>query len=47
MHTDLNAATNLAQRWDDTELRACKDRKDIKELLLYRHAAWKQHNGWS
>jgi transposase len=47
MHADLNAATNIAQRWDDVELRACKDRKDIKELLLHRHAAWKQHNGWS
>jgi transposase len=46
MHADLNAAINIAHRWDDTELRACKDRKEIKELLLNRHAACKQCNGW-
>jgi transposase len=47
MHADLNAAINIAQRWDDVELHACKNRKDIKELLLNRHAVWKQQQGWS
>ncbi len=46
MHADLNAVMNIAQPWDDAELRACKDRKEIKVLLLHRHTAWKQHNGW-
>ena len=45
-HADLNAATNIEHRWGDSELRACKDRKAVKALLLQRHAAWKQQNGW-
>jgi hypothetical protein len=45
-HADLNAAINIGHRWGDSELRACKDRKAVKALLLQRHQAWKQHHGW-
>jgi len=46
MHADLNAATNIQHRVGDEELRACKDRKAVKALLLGRHQQWKQYNGW-
>jgi len=46
-HADLNAATNIERRAGDTELRACKDRKAVKALLMQRHEAWKKQNGWS
>src|SRR5215469_16683166 len=45
-HADLNAAINIERRLGDTELQACKDRKAIKALLMKRHEAWKQQNGW-
>ncbi len=45
-HADLNAAINIEHRWGDTELRACKDRRAVKALLLQRHQQWKKHNGW-
>jgi hypothetical protein len=45
-HADLNAAINIEHRWGDDELRACKDRKAVKALLLQRHQVWKQQNGW-
>lgn len=45
-HADMNAATNIERRVGDTELRACKDRKVIKALLISRHQAWKKQNGW-
>ena len=45
-HADLNAATNVQRRWGDTELQACKDRKEIKALLMSRHVAWKKQHGW-
>ncbi len=45
-HADLNAAINIEHRWGDDELRACKDRKAVKVLLMKRHQAWKQQNGW-
>jgi putative transposase len=45
-HADLNAATNIQRRLGDTELRACKNRKEVKALLMRRHQAWKQQNGW-
>ncbi|HYU76324.1 MAG TPA: transposase, partial [Ktedonobacteraceae bacterium] len=45
-HADLNAATNLAHRWDDEQLCACKDRTAVKALLLQRHDDWKAHHGW-
>jgi hypothetical protein len=45
-HADLNAAINIERRLEDSELRACKSRKEIKALLLDRHRVWKQANGW-
>jgi hypothetical protein len=45
-HADLNAATNIARRVGDAALEACKDRKEVKALLLERHREWKQQNGW-
>jgi transposase len=46
MHADVNAALNVQHRWGDTELQACKDRKEIKALLMRRHEQWKKQNGW-
>lgn len=46
IHADLNAALNIEHRWGDDELRTCKERKAVKALLLQRHQAWKQQNGW-
>src|SRR6266852_443829 len=45
-HADLNAAINIQHRLGDEELRACKDRKAIKALLMQRHQVWKTQNGW-
>ncbi len=45
-HADLNAALNIEHRLADDELRACKDRKAVKALLMQRHQEWKQQNGW-
>ena len=45
-HADLNAATNIAHRLGDEELRTCKKRKAVKALLMRRHQEWKQQNGW-
>jgi hypothetical protein len=45
-HADLNAAANIKARWGDTELQACKDRKEIKALLMRRHQEWRKENGW-
>ena len=45
-HADLNAATNIERRVGDTELRACKERKAVKALLMQRHEAWKKQHGW-
>jgi hypothetical protein len=45
-HADLNAATNLARRVGDTQLRACKDRTEVKALLMHRHQRWRTQNGY-
>ena len=45
-HADLDAAINIGHRLGDEELRACKDRKAVKVLLLRRHEAWKRQNGY-
>jgi len=45
-HADLNAAINIERRLGDDELRACKDRKAVKALLMQRHQVWKKQNGW-
>jgi hypothetical protein len=44
-HADHNAALNLAQRFGDQELAACKNKGEVKALLLRRHDGWKQKNG--
>jgi len=46
IHADLNASINIEHRWGDDELRACKDRKAVKALLMQRHQEWKRQNGW-
>jgi len=46
-HADLNASLNIEHRWGDDELRACKDRKAVKALLMKRHETWRKANGWS
>jgi Putative transposase DNA-binding domain len=46
MHADLNASLNIKRRLNDEELRACKDRKAIKALLMQRHQKWKKQQGW-
>jgi hypothetical protein len=43
-HADHKAAQTLAGRWGDRELAACRDKKEIKALLLRRHEAWKKEN---
>ena len=45
-HADINAALNVQHRGSDTELQACKDRKEIKALLMRRHEIWKKVQGW-
>jgi transposase len=47
MHADLNASINIKCRAGDSELRACKDRKEVKALLARRHQEWKRQNGWT
>jgi transposase len=44
-HADCNAAQNLASRFGDNELAACKGKKEVKTLLISRHEAWKQTYG--
>ena len=44
-HADHNGATNVSRRKGDHQLRACKDRKAIKALLMKRHEQWKQEHG--
>lgn len=41
-HADSNTAQNIASRLSDQALRACRDRHQIKALLLLRHGQWKQ-----
>jgi Putative transposase DNA-binding domain len=45
-HADLNAALNIGHRLGDEQLRACKNRKAVKALLMQRHQAWKKQNGY-
>jgi Putative transposase DNA-binding domain len=42
---DRKAAHTLAERWGDTELATCRDKKAVKALLLKRHENWKQKHG--
>ena len=44
-HADLNAAENIKRRAGDAALQACKNKGEVKALLLERHEAWKTRNG--
>jgi Putative transposase DNA-binding domain len=44
-HADHNAAANLARRFGDQDLAACKNKAAVKALLLRRHTAWKKQYG--
>ncbi len=44
-HADQNAAVNIERRFGDAEIRACKDKQEIKALLMRRHEAWKHVQG--
>jgi transposase len=46
LHADVNAATNLAHRWYDTEVQECKNKEEVKTVLMLRHQVWRTHNGW-
>jgi transposase len=41
---DRKAAHTLAERWGDSELAGCRDKKQIKALLLARHEKWRAEN---
>ncbi len=43
-HADHNASENLARRFGDKELAACRNKGEIKALLMKRHEDWKQKN---
>jgi transposase len=43
-HADHNASENLASRFGDAELAACKNKGEVKDLLIKRHEDWKQKN---
>jgi hypothetical protein len=45
-HADLNAATNIACRYGDAELQACKNKQEVKAVLMQRHQVWKAQLGW-
>jgi transposase len=45
-HADENAAQNIARRVGDSKLQTCKNRKEIKALLMRRHEQWKKLQGW-
>jgi len=45
-HADLNAARNIERRVRDAALQVCKNKQEVKALLMQRHQAWKKHNGW-
>jgi transposase len=45
-HADLNAATNIACRYGDAELQACKHKQEVKAVLMQRHQVWKAQHGW-
>jgi len=42
IHADLNASKNLAARLHDEALQACRNRQEVKALLMRRHESWKQ-----
>jgi transposase len=44
-HADHNASLNLSSRFGDKELAGCKNKGEVKALLMKRHDEWKQKNG--
>jgi len=46
VHADLNAATNIQRRVEDVALQTCKNKQEVKALLMHRHHAWKTQQGW-
>jgi hypothetical protein len=44
-HADHNASVNISRRVGDRPLRACKDRRAIKAVLMQRHEVWQQQQG--
>jgi hypothetical protein len=44
-HADHNASLNLSSRFGDKELVGCKNKGEVKTLLMKRHEEWKQKNG--
>ena len=44
-HADHNAATNISRRIGDKQLRACRNYKAIKAVLMQRHEAWREQQG--
>jgi len=44
-HADHNASLNLSTRFGDKELAECKNKGEVKALLMKRHDEWKQKNG--
>lgn len=44
-HADLNASQNIAARLHDLDLRECRNRPEVKALLMRRHELWKQKFG--
>ncbi len=44
-HADTNASVNISRRVGDRQLRACRDRKAVKALLMKRHEQWKKRHG--
>jgi hypothetical protein len=45
VHADYNAAVNISRRVWDQQLRACRNLKAIKALLMKRHEAWRAQQG--
>ena len=43
-HADHNAALNLSSRFGDKALAGCKNKGEVKALLMKRHEEWKQKN---
>jgi len=45
-HADDAASLNIQRRLGDRDLSECKDKAQIKALLLDRHHAWRRKNGY-
>ncbi len=45
LHADVNAATNLAHRWNYRNMQVCKNKEVVKALLMQRHQQWRKRHG--